>query len=166
MEQVHIIAAIIAVTIGVIQAARRKQGVGHRWLGWFWVGAMATVALSSFFLQSMNGGFSFLHGLSVYVLVMLTMGVLRARQGRFAEHGLFMINTWGGLVTAGWLAAARHGLDVPVAVHAVIIGVFWATLTHLTMPLHRQIRRDRRRTRNRNARPAIAQGSGDGIFPS
>lgn len=164
MEQVHVIAAITAVTIGAIQAVRRKQGVSHRWLGWFWVGAMAIVALSSFFLQSMTGGFSFLHGLSVYVLVMLIMGVLRARQGRFAEHGLFMINTWGGLATAGWLAASRHGLDVPVAVHAVVIGVFWATLTFAIMPLHRQIRLARRRTHSRDARPAIARGSGGGIL--
>jgi len=164
MEQVHVIAAVAAVIIGALQAARRKQGAGHRWLGRCWVVAMATVAASPFFLQSLTGGVSFLHGLSVYVLVMLVLAVLRARQGQYAAHGLFMINTWGGLLTAGWLAASRHGLDVPVAVHAVVIGVFWVALTHATMPLHRRIRLDRRRARNRVAPHAIAQGSGRGIF--
>ncbi len=164
MEQVHVVAAIVAVIIGAAQAYRRKRGVAHRWLGWTWVVAMVTVALSSFFLHSITGGLSFLHGLSVFVLFSLTMGIVSARQGLFAAHGLYMINTWGGLVTAGWLAAARHGLDVHIAVHAVVISVFWALLTRLTLPLYRQTRRDRRRARNRNALSGVARHGEAGIF--
>jgi len=145
MEQLHVTVASIAILIGVIQIVRRKQGSGHRLLGRAWVAAMAVAALSSFFLQDMTGGFNYLHGLAVFVLANLALGVWRARRGRYTEHALFMINTWGGLVTAGWMAAARHGLDLPSGLHALILAAFWTILIVATIPLHRQAVRNRGR---------------------
>lgn len=153
MEQLHVTVAIIAILIGVIQIVRRKRGRAHRLLGRAWVAAMAVAALSSFFLQEMTGGFNYLHGLAVFVLVNLALGVWRARQGRHTEHALFMINTWGGLVTAGWMAAARHGLDLPSGVHASILAAFWTILIVATIPLHRQA------VRNRGRRQTLVRSS-------
>ena len=146
MEQLHVTVAILAILIGVLQIVRRKRGRGHRLLGHAWVAAMAATAISSFFLHSATGGINFLHGLSVFVLANIALGVWRARQGRYTEHALFMINTWGGLVTAGWMAAARHGLDLPSGIHALILAAFWAILIAATLPLHRRAVRARQRT--------------------
>ncbi|GJL86656.1 MAG: hypothetical protein DHS20C03_03650 [Minwuia thermotolerans] len=153
MEQLHVTVAIIAILIGGIQIVRRKRGSGHRLLGRAWVAAMALAAVSSFFLQSATGGFNFLHGLSVFVLANLALGVWRARRGRYTEHALFMINTWGGLVTAGWMAAARHGLELSSGIHALILAAFWAILIVATLPLHRQA------VRNRERRQDLVQSS-------
>lgn len=153
MEQLHVTVAIIAILIGVIQIVRRKRGSGHRLLGRAWVAAMALTTVSSFFLQSATGGFNFLHGLSVFVLANLALGVWRARRGRYTEHALFMINTWGGLVTAGWMAAARHGLELSSGIHALILAAFWAILIVATLPLHRQA------VRNRERRQDLVQSS-------
>jgi len=153
MEQLHVTVASIAILIGVIQIVRRKRGSGHRLLGRIWVTAMALAALSSFFLRDMTGGFNYLHGLAVFVLANLALGVWRARQGRYTEHALFMINTWGGLVTAGWAAAARHGLDLPSGVHALILAAFWTILIVATVPLHRQA------VRNRGRRQTLVRSS-------
>ncbi|MDF1733411.1 MAG: DUF2306 domain-containing protein [Minwuia sp.] len=153
MEQLHVTVAIIAILIGAMQIFRRKRGRAHRLLGRAWVATIAVAALSSFFLRDMTGGFNYLHGLAVFVLVSLALGVWRARQGRHTEHALFMINTWGGLVTAGWMAAARHGLDLPSGVHASILAAFWTILIVATIPLHRQA------VRNRGRRQTLVRSS-------
>ncbi len=149
MELLHALFAMAALLTGGLQVVRRKQGRGHVWLGRAWVTAMTVTALSSFFLRDLTGGFNFLHGLSLFMLVSLGLGVWRARQSRFAEHGLFMINCWGGLMTAGWMAAARHGLELPGAVHGAILAGFWFALILATIPLHRQARRNRGRAEPR-----------------
>ena len=77
--------------------------VAHRILGWTWVVMMMTVAVSSFFIRTINpGGFSLIHILSVFVVCILPLGVYAARRHRVDMHRRIMTNTFiGGLVIAG-----------------------------------------------------------------
>ena len=63
---------------------------------------MLIVAVSSFWLRKIeSGGFSLIHGLSVFSLVCLVIGVWAIRTGRVRIHRGFMIGTFLGLIGAG-----------------------------------------------------------------
>lgn len=101
--QLHIAAATLALVIGVVLLAGIKGNRLHRTLGWTWAAAMATVAVSSFFIRDMNdGAFSLIHLLSGWTLIVLPMGLYAARRHEVARHrgrmtGLFV----GALLIAG-----------------------------------------------------------------
>ncbi|WP_298158232.1 DUF2306 domain-containing protein [Brevundimonas sp.] len=101
--QIHIAAAVVALAIGLILLAGIKGNRLHRILGWAWVLAMATVAISSFFVRELNGGaLSLVHLLSGWTVIVLPMAVYAARRHEVARHrgrmtGLFV----GALVIAG-----------------------------------------------------------------
>jgi uncharacterized membrane protein len=100
--QVHLIAALGALLLGVVQLSGAKGTVAHRRLGWIWVAMMAVVAVSSFWIQDLFDGFGPIHGLAVMVLVFLPAGIGRARRGEINSHaatmkGLFL----GALILAG-----------------------------------------------------------------
>ena len=50
----HTVLALLAVLIGGIQLALAKGTSAHRWLGWVWVSVMAYVAISSFFISTIQ----------------------------------------------------------------------------------------------------------------
>src|SRR5205823_5181919 len=79
--QIHAICAFLALLLGAVQLFRKKGDPVHRALGKTWVGLMAFVALSSFFIWTLRVVwlFSPIHLLSIFVLVMLWRGVTRAR---------------------------------------------------------------------------------------
>ena len=65
---------------------------------------MAGVAISSFWISGIKqyGNFSWIHGLSIFVLIMLPLGVPAARRHRVSAHGKTMIELFvGALVIAG-----------------------------------------------------------------
>lgn len=95
----HAAAAAAAVLIGAAVLLRRKGDRPHRLLGRVWVALMAFTALSSFAIY--RESFSWIHGLSVFTLLMLTLGVRAARQGRLRTHRNIMAGTyaWGLIVT-------------------------------------------------------------------
>ncbi|MBA4226035.1 MAG: hypothetical protein C0456_05320 [Hyphomonas sp.] len=101
--QAHVGGALLAFAIGCVLLAGVKGRAMHRTLGYVWVAAMAITAISSFFLQSINpGGFSLIHALSAWTMIVLPMGLAAARRKNISKHrkemtGLFV----GGLVVAG-----------------------------------------------------------------
>jgi uncharacterized membrane protein len=100
----HAFAAMAAFGIGLVQIAGPKGTTTHRILGWGWVAIMLTVAISSFWIQGMKqfGNFSWIHGLSILVLIMLPLAVLAARRHRVSAHKKTMISLFlGALVIAG-----------------------------------------------------------------
>lgn len=102
--QIHTYAALWALLLGTVQLAGPKGTMNHRVIGWVWVILMAIVALSSFDIYGMGmlGPFSPIHGLSVFVLVLLPVAVWRARKGNIAGHRGAMIGMFvGGLIVAG-----------------------------------------------------------------
>lgn len=104
--QLHVLAACAAVALSAMQFAGVKGTAVHRTLGWAWIVAMATVALSSFFVHTICsvGSFSLIHLLSIFTLVMLPQVALHARRHAVRAHrqavsGLVI----GGLAIAGVL---------------------------------------------------------------
>ena len=100
----HAFAAMGAFLVGVVQLAGPKGTTVHRTLGWIWVLTMTTIAISSFWIHGIKqfGNYSWIHGLSIFVLVMLPLAVLAARQHRVSAHRRTMLGLFlGALVIAG-----------------------------------------------------------------
>lgn len=100
---VHLMFAVIAFGIGLIQFIGPKGTLPHRILGWTWVVMMMTVAISSFFIHVINpAGYSLIHILSVITVCALPLGVYAARRHKVDLHKRIMRNVYvGGLVVAG-----------------------------------------------------------------
>jgi uncharacterized membrane protein len=100
----HAFAAMTAFVLGVVQLAAPKGTLPHRTLGWIWVGLMAGVALSSFWIHQIRlfGPWSPIHLLSIFTLAMLPLAVWKARSHQVADHRRVMIGLFSGaLVIAG-----------------------------------------------------------------
>lgn len=106
--QIHVAAALTALAIGIVLLAGIKGTRLHRALGWTWVLAMGTTAVSSFFIHAINpggpAGLSLIHLLSGWTLVGLPMAVYAARRHRVQTHRRAMTGMFvGGLIVAGAL---------------------------------------------------------------
>jgi len=102
--QVHAYAALLAFGLGVVMLLRRKGTGSHKALGRVWVGLMALVAGSSFFIWGLRqvGPFSWIHLLSIGTLIALFLAVRDIRRGRVEAHRSAMIAIFfGALVIAG-----------------------------------------------------------------
>ncbi len=102
---IHAFAAIFALVIGAIQFAGVKGTFAHRLLGWSWVIAMFVVALSSFQINDMNQlwGYSWIHILSIVVLINVPLAVYAARRHNVRAHKFTMMGVYvGGLLIAGF----------------------------------------------------------------
>lgn len=101
--QLHIVAAVLALGIGTALLIGPKGRTLHKTLGWTWVVAMATVAISSFFIQTLHPGrYSWIHLLSGWTVIALPMGIASIKRRKVSMHrrtmtGLFV----GGLIVAG-----------------------------------------------------------------
>jgi uncharacterized membrane protein len=86
--RLHALPALLALVIGAAQVALPKGTLPHRTMGWVWVVLMATVAASSFWIHPICtvGGFSAIHALSIFTLVMLPMAVWQARRQNVQRH--------------------------------------------------------------------------------
>ncbi|CAN5300484.1 DUF2306 domain-containing protein [soil metagenome] len=104
--QIHVAAVFTALAVGTTLMLGVKGNRVHRTLGWTWVVAMATAAISSLFIHRVNGGgFSFLHLFAGWTLIALPMGVFAARKHNVRLHGRTMTGLFvGGLLIAGAFA--------------------------------------------------------------
>lgn len=89
----HTFTALLAIILGAIQMLLPKGTTSHRWMGRCWVGLLAIVALSSFFIfeNDDRGNFSMIHLLSVVTLIALWRGVYLARRGDIKKHRFVMM---------------------------------------------------------------------------
>ena len=116
----HAFAAMTAFVLGVVQFAAPKGTLPHRTIGWIWVGLMAAVAVSSFWIHQIRlvGPWSPIHLLSIFTLLMLPLGVWRAHRHRVADQRRIMI-----LVFPGALVVAGLFILLPGRImHAVVFG--------------------------------------------
>ena len=116
----HAFAAMAAFVLGVVQFAAPKGTLPHRTLGWIWVGLMAGVALSSFWIHQIRllGPWSPIHLLSIFTLAMLPLGVWMAHRHRVADHRRIMIFTFSGALVIAGLFTLLPGRIM----HAVVFG--------------------------------------------
>lgn len=100
----HAFAAMAAFALGLVQLAAPKGTLPHRTIGWIWVALMALVAISSFWIHQIRlfGPFGPIHLLSIFVLVMLPLGVWKAHSHQVNAHRRAMTGMFlGALVIAG-----------------------------------------------------------------
>jgi uncharacterized membrane protein len=117
---VHAFAAMAAFALGIVQFAAPKGTLPHRTVGWIWVGLMAIVAVSSFWIHEIRllGPWSPIHLLSIMVLMLLPVAVVAARRHNVSRHRKTMIGIFtGGLVIAGLFTFLPGRI-----MHAVVFG--------------------------------------------
>jgi len=104
--QLHLAAVLTAIGIGMALLIGVKGSSLHRTLGWTWVAAMMTTAVSSLFIRIVNhGSFSYIHLLSGWTIVALPMAVAAARAHKVRMHARMMTGLFtGGLILAGLFA--------------------------------------------------------------
>ena len=102
----HLLAALVAIMLGVVLMASRKGLRFHRIAGWTWAGLLAFVAATSLFIDGLsNGRWSALHLTAGWVLLILSLGVWAARSHRPRAHGGLMIWLFfGALLITGAFA--------------------------------------------------------------
>lgn len=101
LTAVHAVAAGYALLFGGFNLLRRRRGDRiHRILGRLWVASMYVVCLTSFGIRDLDGGFSWLHGLSLFTLFSVTMGLFAAIRGNIPSHIGFMTGSYFGIVGA------------------------------------------------------------------
>jgi|TARA_X000000950_G_scaffold16586_1_gene18029 uncharacterized membrane protein len=100
----HALAALAATILGAAQLWAPKGTAIHRRVGRIWVGLMAFVAFSGFFIHELKlvGPFSPIHLLSAFTLVALWYAVHAARQGNIRRHRTSMMALfWMALILTG-----------------------------------------------------------------
>lgn len=116
----HAIGASLALLLGPVNLYRTPPGDRlHRRVGRVWVAAMYWTAGSSFLIRQLNhGAFSWLHGLSAFTVMTLTIGLWAALTQRIELHRGMMRGTYIGVVGAFVGAVVVPQRDIPqLAVH-------------------------------------------------
>jgi len=136
--QFHAAAATLAVVIGPVALYRKRRDFAHKIVGYVWVIAMLTVAISAFFIHSFAviGPFSPLHGFAILTLWSIWRAISSVRRGEIRTHELTLRSLyWFGLLAAGLAnflpdrrvnEAAFGGQDhlgfVAIGIGAILIG--------------------------------------------
>ena len=105
--QAHIAFALASVLLGIVVLSLRKGTWLHKMLGRTWGAAMSSVAIGSFWIKS-SGNFSWIHILSVIVLLNLAAAIYFIRHKNVRAHRGFMIGNFIGLVVAGAFTLMPH----------------------------------------------------------
>lgn len=126
----HAVAATLALVLGGANLVRRPRGDAvHRVIGRLRLGFMYFAATSSFWIQQLRPGrFSWIHALSAFTIVTLSLGLWNARRGRVRAHAGNMIGTYAGLWGALVGVVAVPSRLVPQAFQSS-----WAAMTALTL---------------------------------
>jgi uncharacterized membrane protein len=131
---IHAIAAGFSILFGAFQLLRRsKGGAVHRAIGRVWVFAMYVVTLTSFGIQTLNGGFTWLHGLAVFTFFTVSIGLWTARKKRIQSHRSFMKGSYFGVLGAFIGVVAVPDRRIPqMAIHDLAGLSLWIAAIALT----------------------------------
>ena len=108
----HVVAALFVLAVGPVQILRRRRDRIHRTMGYLWVAAMYYVCLSSFWIVS-EGHFTWLHGLSAFTIVTVTLGLVSAMRRNIPSHLGNMVGSYVGIAVAFIFAATVPGRAIP-----------------------------------------------------
>ena len=98
----HIILALLAVGFGTKNLFSKKGDKTHKIIGWIWVILMFYVAISSYWIKELNGGsYSWIHLLSIWTLISISLAIYFIRIRKVYLHKIFMVGTFIGLFFAG-----------------------------------------------------------------
>lgn len=107
--QIHALAALTALIIGPLALYRKRRDIIHKTVGYLWITAMLTTAISSFWISSFGiiGPFSPIHLLSIWTFIVVFRAINFARIGKIKAHSeMLRWLYWGGL----WVAFALNFL--------------------------------------------------------
>lgn len=104
---IHLTTALAALLTGAIVLASRKGTQPHRLLGRVWVGFMLAVAVSSFWIKT-SGAYSWIHLLSVGMLLALVMALVSIYRGKVNAHRRWMRGAYVSLAVAGLFTLLPH----------------------------------------------------------
>lgn len=116
--QLHALAALGALGLGVVQFSAPKGTIPHRALGYVWVGLMLTVAGTAYFIRGESGTFSLLHLLIPVTVIGVVWLSFLARSGNVKRHrfaALMLMITALGIPGAATLIPGR-------LMHTVVFG--------------------------------------------
>lgn len=102
--KLHACAASIALILGPIAIYQKRKSMAHKLIGYVWVLAMASTAISAFGIHSFAviWGLSPIHGLALLALWSLWTAMKAIFEGNVAHHKAVMQNLyWHGLCFAG-----------------------------------------------------------------
>ncbi|WP_411373874.1 DUF2306 domain-containing protein [Arthrobacter sp. MPF02] len=108
----HVVAALYVLTIGPLQIFRRRRDRIHRTMGYLWVAAMYYVCFSSFGIVT-AGRFTWLHGLSAFTILTVTLGLVSAVRRNIPAHRGNMIGSYLGIAIAFGFAVGIPGRSIP-----------------------------------------------------
>ncbi|WP_104116539.1 DUF2306 domain-containing protein [Arthrobacter sp. B1805] len=108
----HVVGALVALVIGPVNILRRRRDRTHRILGYTWAASMYYVCISSFWIVT-DGRFSWLHGLSAFTIVTVTLGIAAASRRNIRAHLMNMIGSYLGLLVAFVFAATVPTRAIP-----------------------------------------------------
>ena len=108
----HVIAALYVLVLGPINIFRRRRDRAHRIIGYTWVCAMYFVCVSSFWIVT-DGQFSWLHGLSAFTIVTVTLGLVSAIRRNIVAHRANMVGSYIGIAIAFIFASTAPGRAIP-----------------------------------------------------
>ncbi|WP_258064321.1 DUF2306 domain-containing protein [Arthrobacter sp. ZGTC131] len=108
----HVVAALFVLAIGPVQIFRRRRDRIHRTMGCLWVAAMYYVCVISFWIVS-EGHFTWLHGLSAFTIVTVTLGLVSAIRRNIPSHRGNMVGSYVGIAVAFVFAVAVPGRAIP-----------------------------------------------------
>src|SRR3954468_2686047 len=168
----HAIGATFSLTVGALVMLRRRKGDrAHRRVGRVWMAAMYWTAGSSFGIRALHPGhLSWIHGLSAWTLVSLTVAIWAARTHRRRLHRDFVVGSYFGLVGAGMAAMAfpvrlapRLLVHRPLVFVGVVLAVSLAAVAVGRACGLCSRRGGERRTGVRGRRPGVGPARDDGV---
>jgi uncharacterized membrane protein len=109
----HVVTALFVLAIGPVQILRRRRDRIHRTMGYLWVAAMYYVCISSFWIVT-AGHFTWLHGLSAFTIVTVTLGLVSAIRRNIRSHLGNMIGSYIGIAVAFVFAVTVPGRAIPL----------------------------------------------------
>ncbi|MDI2020485.1 DUF2306 domain-containing protein [Paenarthrobacter nicotinovorans] len=133
----HAIAAGYALIFGAVNLLKRNKGTAaHKILGRIWAATMYVVVLTSFGIRTIDGGFNWLHALSLLTFCTLTLGLWSVRKGNIRAHQRFMTGSYFGLIGAFIGVVAVPDRRLPqMAVHDLVGLTLWVAALALTAGL-------------------------------
>ena len=168
----HALGATFSLAVGALVLLRRRKGdLAHRRVGRVWMAAMYWTAASSFGIRALHPGhLSWIHGLSAWTLVSLTVALWAARTHRHRLHRDFVVGSYFGLVGAGIAAMAfpvrlapQLLLHRPLVFVGLVLAVSLAALAVARSCGLGSRRADDRRTGVRGRRPGVGPARDDGL---
>lgn len=87
----HVLVALAALALGPVMLLSRKGARFHRRAGWTWATLMAAAAVTSMFLTTRTGSYSYIHIMSGTTLLMLPLALHAARRHDVARHQALML---------------------------------------------------------------------------